>query len=1674
MDEYFDVGPLLWVKDDINQSLDAVLQSAEEIASNLEETGGMRFSQTYLYQVSGAFDMVGLEGCKLYCNQLEKFAGQLEKKELSANTDNIKLLVNAINALKAYIDRLVDGAVDIPSRLHPALAPLMAAMGETIDESELFFPDTSSLVPNTVLSIELSEQDLTAAILQHRAAYQKSLLIWMQTQNPDAVSAMYEALSQVSFAQHNKRVKTLWWAASAFIETLRTPAAAGNVAAKKVCRKLDQALRQLVAGENRPNNQLLRDVLYFVANSEVETDTIKAVKTVFSLDSLVDKQAIVSVSTSLDADTLILIADLKMEIQALHDIWQSVSDSIDSETINANSDVVLIELDNVLISQFVDKLHANQTSAGMLNQDAWGDCYQALLQACTVLRDSQNKVTKGALVEVASALTLLDAALSNNQVIDENMIQRLIVETAILQSIETGFDYSKVQVVKEARLDKDTIAAVIKDIGVSLKVVEQSLDTFFRKPDDKATLSLTHKPLKQVAAIFDMLNLPMPMQVVKACIHTIQYFEQDEYDENQADFELLAESLALVGFYADEMPNVRARTVMILEEKLSALNKVLSLAEIDTSEALEVTLVDVEVDELVNHYENVILEPQSEVVDAAGSLLDQAFDEELLDIYLTEAEEIIALIAKNLQSLRVNATAPEPLMDVRRNYHTLKGSGRTVGLVAQAEVASNVERFLNTVLDHAKFLNAKQIAQLEKITAAFADWTAELRANNQALVNQEYWLNQVAYLYSQLELETAAEQTLAEPTQKPYVLISGKHKVSRGLYDIFLNESMQHLVVIEQDIARLQASRKGEPGQQAKHAVHTLASNALAAGFKPMGELCRALESWLDAVNWTPASLILYENVTKAIARMWQSVSKLKMPRTARALVKLLNQASEQVEQPRPISALSDDRQFSEDVDSAIAQTDAIKPQAIHDLDAISEDVEDASSNKQVSAELAAMFVEEANVILPVLGATLRAWKVSPAEKQHSEILQRLLHTLKGSARMAGQSEIGNFAHQLEEVVIEKTAATPMADDFETMIIALDDIVGFFNLPPINEAVDTTETSHSVAHHMQPSQPLANQAANFLRVREEILDQLINDAGEVSIIRSQIEREVMGFKASSNDLTDSIARLRSYLRELEIEAETQMQSRMDLLQETNENFDPLEFDRFTRLQELTRMMAESVSDVGAVQSGLLSNLGKTEAALQQQSRMSRDLQQGLLGVRMLPFQHISERLQRIVRQTARELNKSVELVIDGESNKIDRGVLEKVSASLEHLLRNAVAHGIEAKAERVSSGKPEAGVIRLAVRAVNDEIQITLSDDGIGVNLAKVKAKAIQKGLLAADTEITDGNLLSIIFEPGFSTESETTQIAGRGVGLDVVRNDISGLGGRVDLSSEEGKGAVFNIYVPITQSVAQVLMVRAGDNRFALPVVMIEQAQKIKHHDLMAAYGAGKVQWNGVDYPIYHLAQLLQIQEYQIEEQTYASVLLLRSGLNTIALHVDEVIGNQEVVMKEIGTQLARVPGIVGATVTGDGDIVLILNPVLMSNRNQLALGSVSVNHVSKQNKTRVLVVDDSLTMRKVLGRLLEREGFEVQVAKDGMDAMELLKVTTPDIILTDIEMPRLDGFGLARNIRDDARTVDTPLIMISSRTADKHKNLAKEIGVDAFFGKPVQDEELIAEMKVLLTSKK
>jgi chemosensory pili system protein ChpA (sensor histidine kinase/response regulator) len=518
-------------------------------------------------------------------------------------------------------------------------------------------------------------------------------------------------------------------------------------------------------------------------------------------------------------------------------------------------------------------------------------------------------------------------------------------------------------------------------------------------------------------------------------------------------------------------------------------------------------------------------------------------------------------------------------------------------------------------------------------------------------------------------------------------------------------------------------------------------------------------------------------------------------------------------------------------------------------------------------------------------------------------------------------------------------------------------------------------------------------------------------------------------------------------------------------------FDPLEFDRFTRLQELTRMMAESVNDVASFHESLSRTVDGAGEELAAQSRMTRDLQRDLMRVRMVPFASLSERLFRVARQTAKETDKRVNLDIRGGAVEIDRSVLEQMAAPFEHLLRNAIVHGIEPRTARTAAGKLDTGELLVQVSQQGNEVVLQFSDDGAGLDLQRIRTKAVTLGLAAADAALSDEQAAELIFAPGFSTADTLTELAGRGVGMDVVRSEAQALGGRVTIDTEAGRGTRFTIRLPLTLAVTQVVLVASAGKTYALPSTLVEQVLQVREPELAAAADAGTLEAGGQLLPFHYLPALLGEGDRFEPGLRSRPVLLLHSAGERIALQVDEVLGNREVVIKNLGPQLARVPGIAGATVLGTGDIVLILNPLALGrNAGSLTTAPAAAAQPAPGHRPTVMVVDDSLTVRRVTQRLLEREGYRVALAKDGVDALEQLPDVRPDLMLVDIEMPRMDGFDLVRHVRGDAATAALPIIMITSRTADKHRNVALGLGVNAYFGKPFQEPVLLGAIAGLL----
>ena len=781
-----------------------------------------------------------------------------------------------------------------------------------------------------------------------------------------------------------------------------------------------------------------------------------------------------------------------------------------------------------------------------------------------------------------------------------------------------------------------------------------------------------------------------------------------------------------------------------------------------------------------------------------------------------------------------------------------------------------------------------------------------------------------------------------------------------------------------------------------------------------------------------------------------------------------------------------------------------------------------AEVRDDVDMQVLPIFLEEAAELYPQAGEQVRAWRRAPGDAASVRQLRRTLHTFKGSARMAGAMRLGELAHLMESrLVIDDASVSGSTELFEALDGDLDRIAivldalrdGRTNVP-LTWATEGDEASAAaqprasvgtdvpaVASATPPAEPSVvvslptpgtatpravpdsaqaeTGARAMLRVRADIIDRLVNEAGEVAIARARIESELRALKGNLLELTGSVVRLRAQVREIEIQAESQIQSRLMQMGEGQEGFDPLEFDQYTRFQELARSLSEGVNDVSTVQQSLLKNLEVADAALVAQGRLARGVQQQLFSIRTVPFASLSERLYRIMRGTARELGKRANLEIRGGETELDRAVLEKLVGPLEHLLRNALDHGIEPRGRRAKAGKSETGEITLTVRQVANEIAVELTDDGAGLDLDQLRAKAVAKGRFAADAQPTDAQLIACIFEPGFSTASRVTQVSGRGIGMDVVRSEIAALGGRVEVSTRVGHGTTFLLYLPLTLAVAQAVMVRAGGRLWAFPAPMVEQVLHVKADVLVNMYVQRRVEAQGLTYPFHYLPRLLGDQ-HQIPESTRNNpVLLLRSGQSVAAVHVDEMVGNQEVVVKNIGPQLARVSGIAGATVLGNGEVVLIINPVQLAQRADVPefdpdaeriAPEVPKMAVSQDGRPLVMIVDDSLTVRRVTSRLLTREGFDVLTARDGVDALELLQTETPDVILLDIEMPRMDGFEFTRSIKGNPESARIPIVMITSRTAEKHRNQARELGVDLYLGKPFQEEELLRHLREML----
>jgi chemosensory pili system protein ChpA (sensor histidine kinase/response regulator) len=599
------------------------------------------------------------------------------------------------------------------------------------------------------------------------------------------------------------------------------------------------------------------------------------------------------------------------------------------------------------------------------------------------------------------------------------------------------------------------------------------------------------------------------------------------------------------------------------------------------------------------------------------------------------------------------------------------------------------------------------------------------------------------------------------------------------------------------------------------------------------------------------------------------------------------------------------------------------------------------------------------------------------------------------------------------------------------------------------------------------------ERVEMARVDADLLDTMLNNAGEVSIFRARLDQQVNSIDFNLAELARTVTRLKEQLRGLEIETEAQVLHRHQDIEPRRDDFDPLELDRYSALQQFSRALAETSGDVASIQ-GLLETLTReAQSLLTQQARVITELQNSLMRTRMVPFQRHVQRLTRLVRQAANDTGKRAELAVQGAAAELDRQMLERMVAPLEHMLRNSVVHGIESPDRRALLGKPDVGRISISLERDGAEIVIVVADDGAGINVKLIREKAVALGLSDAHAKLTDEEAVQLILEPGFSTAGHVTQAAGRGVGMDVVATEVKKLGGGLFIDSTYGKGSRFTIRLPFTLAISQALIVRVAEETYALPLATVEGVVRLPRNIVARHLGkdAPLFEYGGQKYRFQHLGAFVGLGATRLPESDVSmSVVLIRAGEHSTALVTDELVGSREIVVKSLGPQISAIRGIAGATILGDGRIVLILDMGSLVRSEWRARPTETVVIDQRDRRTFALVVDDSITVRRVTQRLLERNGMRVLTAKDGVDAVSLLQENLPDIILLDIEMPRMDGYEVAAHVRNDPRLKQIPIVMITSRVSEKHRARAIELGVDDYLGKPYQESQLLDAIEPLV----
>ncbi|MBS1169965.1 MAG: hybrid sensor histidine kinase/response regulator [Burkholderiaceae bacterium] len=1827
----FDSGPLSWVMEEIREALGQSRAALFDALAKGDDAGTTQLNHAlaFLHQAHGALQIIDVNGVTILTDAIEDILRRMSSKDIPLNRSNATVIEQAYVALIEYLQELLSGDEQQPLRLFPYYRDLQELRGSgRIHPADLFFPEIEIAPANIGALAESYAPPSSPDFASLRRRFEKTLLPLLVYQGApadiEAAAALRDIVAEIFAAQDSLSGRGFWFAMYGFADMLSAMTQPPSIFDKQVCGRMNRQIKLLAEGSSSVSERLLVDALYCLSCGEQKGVVASKVREAFQLADAIPADLDRKRYGQTDS---VALGMAKASLSQAKNEWNRVTKG------DANA-----------AKSFATVLRQLTEATVRLNTPALEKLFSAIASASAPAENGM-PISDNLALEIATGLLFSENTLMQLNRLPEDFPQRVDTLIGRIRMVADGKERPAtaqwMDSLAQQSQQQQTVSVLATEMESGLRHIERILDEYHIDHTKHEALAEIDPLLHQISGVLSILGQEDAMQAVLHTQSLIQHFrDANASREDNAAFasipEAVTQNITALGFFVEMLPQhpETARNRFVFDQEQGILHA--NLLEKAAPRQSVVRTADAAFDPVLDIEENAPAQPAAttqpppaQATAEAQPVSDEEIDAELLDIFMSEAEEVLDFVKQTVPEARNHKDDHEQLSTLRRSFHTLKGSGRMVGLTAFAEAAYSIEQVMNLWLAEARSGTPDLFSLLDKAAQELGEWVDDLKTSGKSartpvpLCDAAERVKQgepfrfvdaaVAPATSDKQGEATSAQTEPEeivsepdiydtdvgiaandkadnagtvtpvindtlPTTPPQQLRSniiefpgttvpttvesdnikriGSLEISVPLYNIFVTEADDILRFLAQDFSEWRHEPSRAVSQRAVQAVHTLAGISATVGFTTLHDVAHVLEVCLETLEYQPmalsaSALDTLHSCVEQMKQMQQQIAIGEMPMAQPGLIQSLRGLQLEAATPAataPTMVEADVQETAPASATSLPAEELFAERAASESVADVEETDDGEDDDEgvvrlhdaLDPDLLPVFIDEGRDLLPQIGESLRNWLNNPSEANFAPEILRHLHTAKGSARMAGAMEFGQHLHMMESH-IEKILHTGNITSamLEELQARHDHSLQLFDSllhpekekpkpfkPAQQQPADATPDGQVLSaplastpqseqmHSLQANAPIAQPATAGpvarVRVRADVLDRLVNQAGEVSIARSKIENEVGSLRQSLADLTDNLSRLRTQLREVEIQAESQIASRM--AQATDREFDPLEFDRFSRLQELTRMMTESVDDVASIQDSLLRTVSGATSDLETQAQLTRSLQQDLMQVRMVPFASIAERLYQVTRQTAKEVDKPVNLDILGTTVEIDRSVLERMVGPLEHLIRNAIVHGIEPRTERKPLGKRETGELMLEIRQEGNEVVLRLSDDGKGLDWNRISERAQALGLISSERVLTQSEMEDLIFQSGFSTANEVTTVAGRGVGMDVVRSETTSLGGRIIVHSETGKGTTFTINLPLTLAVSSVVLLSAGDKTYAIPSVLVEQVQQLQTAAVTEAKRAGGIAWMGERIPVYFLSALLGDTKSVPAEQPLTPVVMLRSGNDRIALQVDEVIGNREVVVKNIGPQLARMIGIAGATVLGSGDIVLILNPVPLAHRilsdrgfsapiidttvplyagkestgaqpeqqaelttqptnatspSDIAFVSTEQPASNSHKKNIVMVVDDSLTVRRVTQRFLQREGYQVVLAKDGIDALEKLQEVQPDVMLVDIEMPRMDGFDLIRNVRSDSRISKTPIIMITSRTASKHRNYAMELGANEYYGKPFHEQQLLESIE-------